>query len=431
MRLLTSLLGGIILAWTAARAQPASIPLPHRDAEVSFGLLETADQLCEKKDYVGALKKLEDAFLFLPNNVRLSLEKASLATARGDPSEAREWLQRANQGFEALPVIYGLSGRIRRKAGDYYGAIEAYTFALTLSPHYFPALAGRAAAREEIDDFEGAFADYETHITSGYRQGLEQVYFRRGMLYLKLQHRERAERDFRSAIEVNPRYSSPHGYLGSVLHDQGKLEEALAACNKAIELSPGDFRPYNTRLWIYYEMSKADQALEDAAKCIELMPENGNFVLFRALLLELLGDPSNATKDFMRVIELAERNRDHDLWFYASSYRFLLQRTRAEPVQATYLDDVLSWPDSWSKRLGLFLAGVTSVETLLSDARQAKHPFTRQQQQCEADYFIGMQNLYRGDLTGAKLHLERCRKMPIRMIETSLAEFALEKMEKP
>jgi tetratricopeptide (TPR) repeat protein len=432
MRFLALLVSVALLGRSIAPAQqPPSMSL-YQDAGISLSLIEAADKLCERKEYVAALKKLEDAFLFLPNNVRLNLDAAGRAAAKGDAMEVYQCLQRANQGFENLPVIFSLTGRVRRKAGDFYGAIEAYNSALLISPQHTPALAGRAAAKEEIDDYDGALADYGLHIATGYRPGMEQVYFRRGMLHMKLGDKARAEEDFRSSIRVKPTYSSPYAYLGSVLHESGKMEEALAACDQAIALSPEDARPYNMRLWTYYDMGRFDQAMADATKCMDLMPENGNLVLYRAVLQELLGKTEAAAQDYARAIELAERSEDHGLWFYACSYRDLLQRSRSERPDASYLDDVLSWRDSWHKRLGLYLAGITTAETLLKDSRHAKRRFDRQQQQCEANFFIGMINVSRGDLAKARIHLQQCRQdMPAGMIETALAEFQLRRLARP
>src|SRR5262249_12612165 len=50
--------------------------------------------------------------------------------------------------------------------------------------------------------------------------------------------REEAEREYRTAIRLDPKLALPHNALGNVLRDQGKREEAEREFRTAIRLDP-------------------------------------------------------------------------------------------------------------------------------------------------------------------------------------------------
>lgn len=67
-------------------------------------------------------------------------------------------------------------------------------------------------------------------LLAGYAEGVEAF---------KNQDLERAEQEFRSAIEVHPDYAGAHLMLGRTLLGRGESAEALASLERAVELEPG------------------------------------------------------------------------------------------------------------------------------------------------------------------------------------------------
>jgi tetratricopeptide (TPR) repeat protein len=422
---------------TAAGAIRAQTPVdPARLAEgdglLSSKLIDEALVLAEAKDHVGALKKLDDAFLFLPNSARAYYEAGMRAQAEGNLGNAHLSFQQALRAFPNLPQIFVATGYVRRKAGDYYGAITAYDTALLLAPRDPGATTGRAEAKSGMEDYEGAIADFSAQIETGFPHHLERVYLRRGMMFALIGDKERAEADFRAAIKIAPDYQSPYIFLGSVLRRTDRWTEALAACNKAIELKPDDSRAYNARMWAYYELGQPDRAIADATRCLELIPDSGEYAIFRAVLHELLGNLELARADFERAAELADTAKDAETWFYARSHLDLMQRSQGLPPSSDYLGDVLSWPDNWQKRLALHLSGRTTAATLLNDARHAKRRIERVRQECEAHYYAAIMALSAGDKAEALAGLRRCVALnEIEMVETNLAQMQLKRLEIP
>jgi len=67
-------------------------------------------------------------------------------------------------------------------------------------------------------------------LRAGYTEGVEAF---------KSNDFDRAEEEFRSAVEVHPDYAGAHLMLGRTLLGQGASEEALASLERAVELEPG------------------------------------------------------------------------------------------------------------------------------------------------------------------------------------------------
>ena len=85
-----------------------------------------------------------------------------------------------------------------------------------------------------------------------------------------------AEREFRRALQLNPRYANAHQwYALRYLAPMGKLDEAIAEMKRAQELDP--LSPIiSTNLGVaYYYARQYDQAMEQYRKTLEMDP---NFI---------------------------------------------------------------------------------------------------------------------------------------------------------
>jgi serine/threonine protein kinase/Tfp pilus assembly protein PilF len=83
-----------------------------------------------------------------------------------------------------------------------------------------------------------------------------------------------AEREYKRAIELNPRYETAHQWYGSFLGDVGRYEEAIAELKRAVELDPLSLI-INTNLADYlYVARRYDDAIEQYKKTIDIYPES-------------------------------------------------------------------------------------------------------------------------------------------------------------
>lgn len=402
---------------------------PFADASLPDRLLEQSEQHYFKQEYVEALRALDMALQFTPNDARSVLETALSRQADGDAAGALLAFQEAFRRFPKLVSIFTGMGFVRNETGDFYGAIKDFTTAIELMPGAYLAYSGRAEAKIGLDDYPGAIEDFSVQIRASHPFALERVYLKRGQARLALGEITAAGEDFAAAIRTDPKFAAAHVFHSYTLKYTGSMKEALATLDRSIELAPDYSRAYSARSWIHHELGNTAAALADADKAISLQPDVPEYVLNRAMLRDMLEQPAEARADYERAVTLAEDKANNVVWFYASFHLDLLARRLEGKPKDAYLADVFTWPDCWQKRIGLYLAGKINADSLIKDAAQAKRLPERNNQECEAQYFIGIVNLLAGDLPAAKRHLEQCvATNELQTVELGLARLHLRRL---
>ena len=75
----------------------------------------------------------------------------------------------------------------------------------------------------------------------------------------------------------------------------------------------------------------------------------------------------------------------------------------------TELEGVLNAPNGpkgWVSHLGRFLLQQITADQLIASTQEVKNPETAKAQRCEAEFFIGQQNLIEGNSDAAKARFE-------------------------
>jgi DNA-binding winged helix-turn-helix (wHTH) protein/tetratricopeptide (TPR) repeat protein len=111
-----------------------------------------------------------------------------------------------------------------------------------------------------------------------------------------------AEREFKRAIWLNPKYSHAHDGYAHCLIEMGQIEESLAECELALELEPLDLEINQHLGWCYLLAHEPDRAIEQLQKTLALGP-----TFYRARIL--LGIAYGQKKEFAQAIsELLKAN---------------------------------------------------------------------------------------------------------------------------
>jgi tetratricopeptide (TPR) repeat protein len=134
--------------------------------------------------------------------------------------------------FKAIGDIFMLSPRRL-----YDQAIEGYTRALTLRPHYADAHVGLGDAKAAKGDHEGAIGHYQKalaldQLNTKVYYSLGKIYYAEKGLYYE------AVTAYRKAIELDPYFVEARMGLGEVYEEKGLYQDAIGEYRKVIEVEP-------------------------------------------------------------------------------------------------------------------------------------------------------------------------------------------------
>jgi len=202
--------------WTLlARAQDLS---PTQTVEVGAEVAYTqAGHLMEAAHVRQALSYLDRAILLQPGYLeaygRRGYAYATLGMLENDHAAQRNYRKRAladytaaiDQGTErglTAAIWYNNRGVIYRQLQDTSHALQDFSMALQIEPHYISALQNRASARRTIGDWEGALQDLTQVI--GLEPQIGKWYCQRGQLWLGQEATTQAQEDFQRCLTLDP-----------------------------------------------------------------------------------------------------------------------------------------------------------------------------------------------------------------------------------
>ncbi len=97
------------------------------------------------------------------------------------------------------------------------------------------------------------------------------IFFQRGIAYERLKKWDKAEPNFRKALELNPDQPQVLNYLGySWVDMNSNLDEGLGMIRKAVDLRPDDGYIVDSLGWAYYRLNRFDDAVVELERAAEL-----------------------------------------------------------------------------------------------------------------------------------------------------------------
>jgi Flp pilus assembly protein TadD len=99
------------------------------------------------------------------------------------------------------------------------------------------------------------------------------VFYYSGISWERQKLWDKAEAQFRRALELSPDEPLVLNYLGySMIEKKLGLKEALAMVKKAVELRPNDGYIVDSLGWAYYQLGDYDEAVGHLERAVELNP---------------------------------------------------------------------------------------------------------------------------------------------------------------
>ena len=136
------------------------------------------------------------------------------------------------------------------------------------------ALGGVYAQKEDWANAAKTYDQAVAELKSPVRQDWP-VFYQRGIAYERLKQWDKAEPNFRQALELFPSQPQVMNYLGYSWVDRGEnLEEALQMIRKAVEMRPQDGYIVDSLGWAYYKLGRYNEAVVELEKAVKLRPED-------------------------------------------------------------------------------------------------------------------------------------------------------------
>lgn len=176
-----------------------------------------------------------------PEAMNALIGKAEVMFESGAEDEAIVAMESAVGQFPGAIEVHTALGDLYRRAQRFEEAVDPYDVAINLIPEVTP------------DAWP--------------------LFYRRGIVLERSQQWERAEADFRLALELEPDQPDVLNYLGYSLVELGqKLHEAEEMIRKAVEQRPDDGYIVDSLGWVYYRFGEFDAAVETLERAVELRP---------------------------------------------------------------------------------------------------------------------------------------------------------------
>ncbi len=129
-----------------------------------------------------------------------------------------------------------------------------------------------------------------------------------------------ADKEFRRAIELNPRYATAPHWYALYLAEMGRFGEAIASVKRALELDSASVYINADFGRVLFYARRYDESLEQYRKTMEMVPNFGAFYAELAYLYEQLGMIDEwfavVEKMYGRHVALQEVYLKHDIKAY-------------------------------------------------------------------------------------------------------------------
>ncbi|RFC63296.1 tetratricopeptide repeat protein [Fulvimarina endophytica] len=150
---------------------------------------------------------------------------------------------------------------LRRATETYPDDIQAYT-----------ALADVLAADKDYAEVTKAL-DKAIELAAPITDDNWNLFYQRGISYERRDMWDKAEADFKRALELSPDQPQVLNYLGYSWVDQNvNLDEGLDMIRTAVELRPNDGYIIDSLGWAYYRLGRYDEAVDELERAILLSP---------------------------------------------------------------------------------------------------------------------------------------------------------------
>jgi serine/threonine-protein kinase len=251
----------------------------------------------------------------------------------------------------------------RRTAEDLKKAIEQFKAATDRDPNYALAYAGLADCYVILNQYAGVptsetipkVKDYAERAISLDDQ-LAGPHASLAQIHKKLWQWADAEREFKRAIELDPKYSTAYHWYSLLLKDLGRFDESALMIRRAQEIDPLSSIISLNISEMYQAQNNHNASVENSLKLIELDPNFGDAYNILGTSYLKLGRNEEALTNFEKAAKLLGR-ASFSLYQLGYGYAAAGKRTEAYAV-AMELEERYSRRETSGKYVAAVYAGL-------------------------------------------------------------------------
>jgi lipoprotein NlpI len=229
-----------------------------------------------------------------------------------------------------------------------------------------------------------------------------EVFTSAGVTHLQMGEHDRAIRNFDRALSLHPGLVVAWRNRALAHREKGDYERAIADYEHASVLAPSDERIFTDRGVTYVLLGDYRQALRDFDRAIALKPDHAPALEHRGRTHFFLGNFAQAAADLQRGRSVDSTDAYAVLWLHLARQR-LRQDDHDDFASHATVVDTTAWPAPIVRHL----LGRIDTDSLKSLAAAAEIKGRRQS--CVAAFYVGQQELLRGDLGSATASFEETR----------------------
>lgn len=255
--------------------EPAPALIPDVSAGAAEVLLNLATALNRSGGESFVRLYLQYALALRPRSDAILIQLAGIAEQQRDA-------ENAIAHYEEIPATSPMKSIAELQLGlnladleRYDEAIEHLKAALDEDPddiRAYLALGGVYARQENYRAAADLYEEAVSRIDEPTREEWN-VFYQRGIAYERLKEWDKAEPNFRKALELFPDQPQVLNYLGYSWVDMNvNLEEGLDMIRRAVEIRPSDGYIVDSLGWAYYRLGRYDEAVKELERAVGLMP---------------------------------------------------------------------------------------------------------------------------------------------------------------
>lgn len=361
------------------------------------------------------IKACSDLLRRNPKDV-LALEARAVAYIGENNNLAMADLSNAIK-LKPTAVLYFRRAAVFGLKDDYAQAIKDLIQAITLNPGFAEAYKMRGHVQFVQRDYDKAVSDLTQAIALD--PNLLSAYQLRVQVYVRQDRPALAIADYDALIQRDPKDASSRTSRGEIYQRMGEVDKAIADHSKAIETRPKFLLPYDNLARAYLQKGEPDQALVTYRRAMEANPKVASIDYEgRAYAYFQKADYGAAANDFKVVVN--PKNKDSFAFLFLFLARTFAGEDSAAELAANAANaDAASWPH----QIAELLLGKLAPPAVLAAAKG-------DDQQCEANFFIGEYQRLQKNTEAAKAALETAAKnCPHISVERRLAVTELKRLK--